>query len=46
MVSEASDKVDAKAFMKLFLETCHKDRSSVRYDVLRNTMVADNVCNV
>jgi hypothetical protein len=36
----------AKAFMKLFPETCHKDRSFVRYDGLWNIMIVNNVCNV
>jgi hypothetical protein len=43
MIGRASNKVGAKALMKLFLEMCHKNRSSVRYNDLRNTMIADNM---
>jgi hypothetical protein len=32
--------------MELFPKTWRKDRSTVRYDGLRDTVIADNVCNV
>jgi hypothetical protein len=46
MVGWTSDKMGAKAFMQLFIETCHKDRSSVRYDGIWNTIISDYVGNV
>jgi hypothetical protein len=46
MVSWTSDKMGAEAFVKLFPEMCHKDRSSVIYDGLQNTTIADYVGNI
>jgi hypothetical protein len=46
IVGWTSDEMVAKVFMKLFSEMCYKDRSSVKYDSLRNTMIADDVGNV
>jgi hypothetical protein len=46
VVGRTSDKMDAKAFMKFFPKTCHKDRPSIIYDGLWNTMIADYVGNV
>jgi hypothetical protein len=33
----------AKALMQLLLETCNKDRTSIRDDGLWNVVIADNV---